>query len=118
MQPPCLSPGVPMNDCARNLYAEKVLGHVDLSADWSGWRLRGRWLVSPEGERINPERLRGILFREAGEQRVARATRANAIASAQVVPWQGKSGLRGVALTPAEPRADRPAQPQDTPGQG
>lgn len=91
MQPPCLIPGQIMNDCARNLYAEKVLGHVDLAADWAGWRLRGRWLVSPEGERINPERLRGILFREAGEQRLARAVRSNAIATAQVLPWQPKA---------------------------
>lgn len=69
MQPPCIMPRQPINDCARKLYAEKVLGHVDLSADWAGWRLRGRWLISPEGDRINPQRLRGILFRESNEKR-------------------------------------------------
>lgn len=69
MDVPCIMPGQPVNHCARNLYAEKVLGHVDLSADWAGWRLRGRWLISPDGDRINPLRLRGILFREALERR-------------------------------------------------
>lgn len=69
MQPPCIMPKQPVNDCARKLYAEKVLGHVDLAADWAGWRLRGRWLISPEGDRINVQRLRGILFRETNEKR-------------------------------------------------
>lgn len=69
MQPPCVMPKHPLNPCARRLYTEKVLGHVELAADWAGWRLRGRWLISPEGDRINPERLRGLLFREANEKR-------------------------------------------------
>lgn len=73
MQPPCVMPKQPLNPCARRLYAEKVIGHVDLAAEWAGWRLRGRWLISPEGDRINPERLRGILFREANEKRRHRA---------------------------------------------
>ena len=85
MQPPCLVPDTPMNDCARRLYQEKVLGHVDLAADWAGWKLRGKWLISPDGERINPLRLRGILFREDGEKRVSIATRR-------------RSGLQGVVV--------------------
>lgn len=74
MQPPCLTPGSAINPCARRLYEEKVLGHLDLAAEWSGWRLRGRWLISPEGDRISPERLRGLLFSENGSKRVSRAT--------------------------------------------
>lgn len=73
MQPPCVIPGQPLNACARQLYAEKVTGHVDLSSHWAGWKLRGRWLISPDGHRLNPERLRGILFREDGEARVTKA---------------------------------------------
>ena len=69
MEPLCLIPGQPVNACARKLYAEKVLGHIDLTADWAGWRLRGRWLISPDGDRVNPHRLRGMLFREANERR-------------------------------------------------
>ena len=79
MQPPCIKPGASVNPCARRLYAEKVLGHVDLSADWAGWRLRGRWLVSPEGDRVNPQRLRGILFREANEKRRHKAGSKNGL---------------------------------------
>lgn len=69
MQPDCIIPGQPLNKCARQLYAEKVLGHLDLQADWAGWRIRGKWLISPEGDRINATRLRGILFRESMEKR-------------------------------------------------
>lgn len=73
MEPPCIKTGEKLNPCAARLYQEKVLGHVDLSADWAGWRLRGRILISPDGDRINPERLRGILFRESGDARVRKA---------------------------------------------
>lgn len=72
MQPPCLVPDIPMNHCARRLYDEKVLGHIDLGGDWAGWRLRGKWLISPDGDRINPLRMRGILFREAGDKRISK----------------------------------------------
>lgn len=39
-------------------------GDLDLPGDWTGWRLRGRHLVSPEGERITQERLSGLLWRD------------------------------------------------------
>lgn len=93
MQPPCVVPGSRLNDCAGRLYQEKVLGHVDLAADWAGWRIRGRWLISPEGDRINPLRLRGLLFSEAGQQRVARA--------------KAKSGLQGVVVALRRDGPDR-----------
>jgi len=73
MEPPCIMPRVPLNECAKRLYAEKVLGHVDLAADWAGWRLRGRWLISPDGDRITVERLRGLLFVEMNERRRLKA---------------------------------------------
>lgn len=38
---------------------------------WAGWRFSGRLLVSPDGDRITPERLRGLLWRDAQEQRAA-----------------------------------------------
>lgn len=74
MEPPCIMPRVPLNECAKRLYAEKVLGHVDLAADWAGWRLRGRWLISPDGDRITVERLRGLLFVEMNERRRHKAS--------------------------------------------
>lgn len=87
MEPPCIRPGKTINPCARRLYDEKVLGHVDLAAEWSGWKLRGRWLVSPDGDRISPERLRGVLFREGGEKRITNV-RLSSNHSAAVVPFR------------------------------
>lgn len=44
---------------------------IDLTDEWYGWRLRGRHLVSPDGERITRERLDGLLWRDAMELRLA-----------------------------------------------
>lgn len=40
---------------------------------WNGWRFTasGQQLVSPDGDRITPERLRGLLWRHAMERRAA-----------------------------------------------
>lgn len=53
-------------------YLFEVYQHADFAGDWLGWRLRGTYLISPDGDRINPLRLRGILFVEATRKRVAR----------------------------------------------
>jgi hypothetical protein len=47
------------------------MAHLDLPDDWQGWRLRGRHLVSPDGERITTERLLGLLWRDQLELRRA-----------------------------------------------
>lgn len=44
---------------------------IDLTGNWCGWRLRGRHLVSPDGERITQERLSGLLWRDGMELRLA-----------------------------------------------
>lgn len=85
MQPPCIVPGQPINACARALYGAKVLGHVDLTQDWAGWKIRGRWLISPDGDRINALRLRGLLFCEQGRKRVSQ-TRVAGSTTTTVVP--------------------------------
>jgi len=54
-----------------------VDNHVALHGQWAGWRLAGRDLVSPDGDRINPQRLRGLLFRQDAEARVAKARAIN-----------------------------------------
>ncbi|WP_394541301.1 hypothetical protein PRJ39_13085 [Lysobacter enzymogenes] len=41
--------------------------NIDLTGDWLGWRQRGRWLVSDNGQRITIGRLRGLLWREQME---------------------------------------------------
>lgn len=38
---------------------------IDLTGPWQGWKLRGRVLVSPDGDRVPVERLRGMLFTES-----------------------------------------------------
>ncbi|HWK52871.1 MAG TPA: DUF3653 domain-containing protein [Hyphomicrobiales bacterium] len=43
----------------------------DFNGEWYGWRLRGRHLVSPDGDRMTPERLRGLLWRDRAELRLA-----------------------------------------------
>lgn len=47
------------------MYDALVLCRVDLAGEWSGWKIRGRVLVSPDGDRIPVERLRGLLFTES-----------------------------------------------------
>lgn len=39
--------------------------HIDPGGHWMGWKLRGRVLISPDHDRITPERLRGLLFSES-----------------------------------------------------
>lgn len=41
--------------------------HCDFEDEWYGWRLRGRHLVSPDGQRITRTRLDGLLWRDARE---------------------------------------------------
>ena len=54
--------------------------------EWHGFRFAGRWLVGPDGDRMTPHRLRGLLWRDAMELRRAgyasrRAAEAGKIAS-------------------------------------
>ena len=78
---------------ARDSFAAwKVHGALDLEGAWLGWRLRGRDLVSPDGDRISPERLRGLMFLEA------------------VTRWKGRRGARA--------RADRTDCPPSDPAKG
>jgi len=63
-RPPCWPDyGPPPNACAATLYRRVVWGHEELNCEWTGWRLRGRHLVSPHGERITPQDLDRYLYR-------------------------------------------------------
>lgn len=44
---------------------------VDLDGEWYGWRLRGRHLVSEDGQRMTLERMRGLMWRDKMELRRA-----------------------------------------------
>ncbi len=52
-----------------------------LHGPWAGWRLAGRDLVSPDGQRISPTRISGLMLRQELEARRDRA-RARAAARA------------------------------------
>lgn len=43
-------------------------GRIDACA---GWRIAGNYLVSPHGDRMTPERLRGLTWRDQMELRLA-----------------------------------------------
>lgn len=63
-RPPCWEAGKPCpNPCAQDQYRRVIDNHTDLHGDWKGWRLAGRDLVAPSGERIPERRLRGLLWR-------------------------------------------------------
>ena len=57
------------------MFDAQVKCRIDLAQEWAGWKLRGRCLVSPTGERISVTRLSGILFREANEVRTRKAVK-------------------------------------------
>lgn len=44
--------------------------NLDFEDEWYGWRLRGRHLVSDDGQRITVERLRGLMWRDKMELRL------------------------------------------------
>lgn len=48
-----------------------VQNKTPLHGPWSGWRMAGRVLVSPHRERITPERLAGLIWRDANEKRLS-----------------------------------------------
>ncbi|GAA5073771.1 DUF3653 domain-containing protein [Lysobacter panacisoli] len=45
--------------------------NFDFENEWYGWRLRGRHLVSADGQRMTIERLRGLMWRDQMELRLA-----------------------------------------------
>lgn len=53
------------------MFDVQVYGHLDFTGQWYGWKLRGRHLVAPDGQRISQERLDGLLWRDAMELRLA-----------------------------------------------
>ncbi|KFN42137.1 hypothetical protein N789_14640 [Arenimonas oryziterrae DSM 21050 = YC6267] len=50
-----------------------MAGHFDLADSWDGWKVRGDWLISPDGDRINAQRLAGLLFVDSLSKRAAKA---------------------------------------------
>lgn len=44
---------------------------TDIPADWRGFRFADRYLITPDGDRMTPARLRGLAWRDAMELRRA-----------------------------------------------
>ena len=66
-------------------YDRVVHNRCALHGPWRGWRLAGRDLVSPEGTRLTPKRLEGLVFRLEAEERLQRARERNASRKATAV---------------------------------
>lgn len=93
-RPPCWPDGQPCpNPCAQAHHDRTVHNLTPLHGPWAGWRMAGRVLVSPDGDRIAPERLRGLMFRESLERR--RAVRHGCVAAIVVLP--ARETFRGSA---------------------
>lgn len=51
---------------------------IDLDGEWYGWKQRGRYLVSPEGDKLTLERMKGIAWRLHMEERLTACRARNA----------------------------------------
>ena len=67
--------------------------HIDPGGHWLGWKLRGRVLVSPDQDRITPERLRGLLFCESLR---LRRDKARAVLQGGVITASFAAKVRGL----------------------
>ncbi|MGV8950484.1 MAG: DUF3653 domain-containing protein [Cypionkella sp.] len=45
-----------------------------LYAEWNGWRMAGRFLIGPHGERFTPDRLAAIAWNDRKQKRVSSGT--------------------------------------------
>lgn len=74
--------------------------------DWHGWRFAGRFLVSPDGDRMTPERLRGLCWRDLLELRRAgyntRRQAERATPAASLKSGHQEDGCRVIALPARE----------------
>ena len=85
-RPPCWPAGQPCpNTCAGAQHERIVHNRHELHGPWTGWRFAGRDLVSPDGDRINAERLRGMLFFESLRRRYAKSRPAAAARVVRIV---------------------------------
>jgi hypothetical protein len=55
------------------LYSGLDLGYHH--ASWKGWKIRGKWIISPYGDRITMEQIMFIAIRDQPSERVERARR-------------------------------------------
>lgn len=64
-RPPCWPEGRPCpNPCAAANYQRQVYNHTPLHGPWTGWRMAGQRLISPDREWIAPHTLDRLMYRE------------------------------------------------------
>lgn len=62
-RPPCWPEGQRCpNDCAKQLHERVVRGTTPLYGPWAGWRMAGRFLISPGRLRAVPDQLAHLMF--------------------------------------------------------
>ncbi len=62
--PPCITLGQPLNWCARQMYTWRISGHGSLPGQWAGWRLAGKYLVTPSGDRVVARQLEALIYHQ------------------------------------------------------
>lgn len=77
--PPCVELGKPLNWCARQKTAVDLYGRFSLGGAWTGWRICGAELVSPDGKRMNSEKLRGVFLKAGAVNRGRPKSKAAAV---------------------------------------
>lgn len=100
---PCHVPGTKPNACAVAAHELRAYGKADLGGPWKGWRLAGRVLITPEGQRLPVERVKGIAWRQDAEDRLAKIKAANRARAAE----RDNQPVKVVVVTLAEFRAAR-----------
>ena len=62
-RPPCWPKGCPCpNPCAAALYRRVIWNETPLAGPWTGWRMAGVRLVSPQREWTTPRELDRFLY--------------------------------------------------------
>lgn len=59
--------------------------------DWTGWKVRGRYLIAPDGQRIHQRRLLGLMWREEQELRRAGFASRDAADRGRVSPHSSRA---------------------------
>lgn len=57
-------------DALRFMHEALVLNRICFGYEWQGWRMAGRYLVTPEGDRITANRLLWLVRREAMREKL------------------------------------------------
>lgn len=83
-----------------------IYNHTALHAEWAGWRMAGRWLVSPRGDRITPDELARVLT----ERRLTAVSRGTA-STPPSRPFRRPPPIRTLPLDRMKERAQMKPRP-------